>query len=156
MICPLVGIGLTETLNSGWAKAHSSHPLAALLVYICMSVLDKSDSTFWQDFLYYLNNLFLVSNSRAFPWRRNWIHRQPRWLNLKMLRDEFELEFFGSSEPELWKFQAKLGHFNFRAETELTILTICMSKNSKFLTYLPILLLYHDSNQLHAHLLEFM
>ena len=31
--------------------------------------------------------------------------------------------------------QAELGHFNFRAETELTILTICMSKNSKFLTY---------------------
>ena len=40
-------------------------------------------------------------------------------------RDEFELEFSGSS-------RAKLGHFNFRAETELTILTICMSKNSKF------------------------
>ena len=56
------------------------------------------------------------------------------------------------SEPS----QAELGHFNFRAETELTILTICMSKNSKFLTYFPILLLYHDSNQFHAHLLEFM
>ena len=52
--------------------------------------------------------------------------------------------------------QAKLGHFNFRAETEQTILTIRMSKNSKFLTYFPILLLYHDSNQFHAHLLEFM
>ena len=52
--------------------------------------------------------------------------------------------------------QAELGHFNFRAETELTILTIWMSKNSKFLTYFPILLLYHDSNQFHAHLLEFM
>ena len=39
-------------------------------------------------------------------------------------RDEFELEFSGSSEPELWRFRAKpsraeLGHFNFRAETEL-------------------------------------
>ena len=56
------------------------------------------------------------------------------------------------SQPSL----AKLGHFNFRAETELTILTICMSKNSKFLTYFPILLLYHDFNQFHAHLLEFM
>ena len=32
------------------------------------------------------------------------------------------------SEPS----RAELGHFNFRAETELTILTICMSKNSKF------------------------
>ena len=25
---PLVGIGLSETANSGWAKAHSAHPLA--------------------------------------------------------------------------------------------------------------------------------
>ena len=56
------------------------------------------------------------------------------------------------SEPS----RAELGHFNFRAETELTILTICMSKNSKFLTYFPILLLYHDSNQFHDHLFEFM
>jgi hypothetical protein len=36
------------------------------------------------------------------------------------------------SEP----IQAQLGHFNFRAETELTILTICMSKNCKFLLLL--------------------
>ena len=73
--------------------------------------------------------------------------------------DEFELEFSGSSEPVLWRFRAELsraGHFNFRAETELTILTICMSKNSKFFTYFPILLLYHDSNQFHDHLFEFM
>ena len=52
--------------------------------------------------------------------------------------------------------RAELGHFNFRAETELTILTTCMSKNSKFLAYFPLFLLYHDSNQFHAHLLEFM
>jgi hypothetical protein len=26
--CALVGIGLTETPNSGWAKAHPAHPLA--------------------------------------------------------------------------------------------------------------------------------
>ena len=31
---------------------------------------------------------------------------------------------------------AELGHFNFRAETELTIPTICMSKNHKFLLLL--------------------
>ena len=54
------------------------------------------------------------------------------------------------SEPS----RAELGHSNFRAETELTILTICMSKNSKFLTYFPILLLYHDCNQFHDHLFE--
>ena len=32
------------------------------------------------------------------------------------------------SEPS----RAELGYFNFRAETELTIVTICISKNSKF------------------------
>ena len=32
-----------------------------------------------------------------------------------------ELEFSGSSRAELWSFRAELGHFNFRAETELTI-----------------------------------
>ena len=31
IICPLVLIGLTEPLNSGWAKAHPAHPLAASL-----------------------------------------------------------------------------------------------------------------------------
>jgi len=37
------------------------------------------------------------------------------------------------SEPS----RAELGHFNFRAETELTIPTICMSKNRNFfLTHL--------------------
>ena len=56
------------------------------------------------------------------------------------------------SEPS----QAELEYFNFRAETELTILTLCMSKNSKFLTYFQILLLCHDSDKFHAHLLEFM
>ena len=69
------------------------------------------------------------------------------------IRDGFELEFSGSSEPELWRFRAEPGCFNFRAETELTIMTICMSKNSKFLTFFPILLLYHDFNQFHAHLI---
>ena len=67
IICPLVGIGLTETPNSGWAKAHLAHPLAASLVYICMSVLDKPDSAFWEDFLYYLNNLFLSFLSKDIP-----------------------------------------------------------------------------------------
>ena len=45
-----------------------------------------------------------------------WCHRLP-------IRDVFELEFSGWSEPKLWMFQAepfKLGHFNFWAETELT------------------------------------
>ena len=28
--------------------------------------------------------------------------------------------------------RTELGHFNFRTETKLTALTICMSKNSKF------------------------
>ena len=45
--------------------------------------------------------------------------------------------------------RAKLEHFNFRAETELTFPSICMSK----VFYYPILLVYHDSNQFHDHLL---
>ena len=46
--------------------------------------------------------------------------------------DEFELVFSSSSRAMKVPSQAELRHFNFRAETELTILTICMSKNSKF------------------------
>ena len=46
--------------------------------------------------------------------------------------DEFELEFFSSSQAMKVPSQAKLGHFNLQAETELKILTICMSKNGKF------------------------
>ena len=30
---PLIGIGLTETPNSGWAKAHPAHPLTASLQF---------------------------------------------------------------------------------------------------------------------------
>ena len=73
-------------------------------------------------------------------------------------RDEFELEFFRLKRARAVKFpsRAELGHFNFRDETKLTILTICMSKNSKFLTYFPILLQYHDSNQFYVHLHEYM
>ena len=42
----------------------------------------------------------------------------------------YQLAFWGldsRDEFELWRFRAELGHFNFRAETELTIPTICMS-----------------------------
>ena len=53
-------------------------------------------------------------------------------------RDEFELEFCSLSKPELWKFRAELGHINFWAETELTILTICMSKSINFVPLSPL------------------
>ena len=33
IICPLVVIGLAELPNSGWAKAHPAHPLAASLEF---------------------------------------------------------------------------------------------------------------------------
>ena len=37
MICPLVVLEFTELPNSGWAKAHAAHLLAALLHYaICL------------------------------------------------------------------------------------------------------------------------
>ena len=35
--------------------------------------------------------------------------------------DEFELKFSELSQAKLKGFRAELGHFNFRAETELTI-----------------------------------
>ena len=36
------------------------------------------------------------------------------------------------AQVELWRFRAELGHFNFGAETQLTIQTKCMWKNSDF------------------------
>ena len=36
-----------------------------------------------------------------------------------LISDEPELEFSGSRRAELERFRAELGHFNFRAETEL-------------------------------------
>ena len=85
-------------------------------------------------------------------------------------RDESENNIYNLVMSSSWNFparaspscegsepsQAELGHFNFRAETELTILTICVSKNCKFLTYFPILLLYHNSNQFQVHISDFM
>ena len=43
--------------------------------------------------------------------------------------DEFELKFPELIRAKLERFRAELGHFNFRAETELTI---CTSVSSKF------------------------
>jgi hypothetical protein len=56
------------------------------------------------------------------------------------IRDEFELEFYGLSEPELGSepIRAKPGDFNFRAETELKLRT----------TNFQIFYQYHDYNQL--------
>ena len=50
-------------------------------------------------------------------------------------RDEFRAGIFQLERARAVKFlsRAEHGQFNFRAETELTILTICRSKNSKFL-----------------------
>ena len=69
--------------------------------------------------------------------------------------------FFRLKWARAMKFpsRAELGHFNFQAETELTIPTI---KNHKFyLTHFPpkFLLsevLYHDFNQFHDHLSELL
>ena len=45
-----------------------------------------------------------------------YVHTKPKLGPI--YRDEFELEFSGSSKPEV-PSQAELGHFNFQAETEL-------------------------------------
>ena len=43
-----------------------------------------------------------------------------RWVEWVIISDEFELKFLGSSRAERVLSRAELGHFNFRAETELT------------------------------------
>jgi hypothetical protein len=48
--------------------------------------------------------------------------------------------------------RAELGHFNFRAETELTICTSLCCKFFKFPNFASI----QDSNQFHDHLPEFL
>ena len=61
---------------------------------------------------------------------QSFTHSEPEYIKIKrqVSRDEFELEFSGSSKPKLWSFRAEPGHFNFRAETELTIPTIKKSQ----------------------------
>ena len=44
IINPLVVIGLTELPNSGWAKVHPDHPLAASLWYIVRNSIKGGDS----------------------------------------------------------------------------------------------------------------
>ena len=68
-------------------------------------------------------------------------------------RDEFELEFSGSS-CEVTKPRA--GALQFSSWNRADNIDNMYAKKSKFLTYFPILLLYHDSNQFHAHLLTWI
>ena len=106
----------------------------------------------WSSAIYSTMSAKLKNTSLVF----RLLHLHNHWILIS--RDEFELEFYSSSSPsceESELSQAELGHFIFRAETELTVLTICMPKNSKFLTYFPILLLYHDSNQFQLVLANF-
>ena len=68
--------------------------------------------------------------------------------------DEPEMEFSSLSQAELWRFRAELGHFDFRAETELQ-----PSWTEIFLThfspkFLLSEVLYHDFNQIHDNLPE--
>ena len=51
------------------------------------------------------------------------------YINAPYASDEFELKLPELSRAEKVPSRAKLGHFNFRAETKLTI---CISISSKF------------------------
>ena len=57
-----------------------------------------------------------------------WILIKERSLMTSHIRvgssDELEPEFSSSSKPEPWRCRAELGHFNFRAETELNMYII--------------------------------
>ena len=57
---------------------------------------------------------------------------------------------YEGSEPS----QAELGHFNFRAESELTKYHNFFLPIFSPIFYYQILLVYHDSYQFHDHLLE--
>ena len=61
-----------------------------------------------------------------------------------MNSDEPELEFSGSSRAELWRFRAELGHFNFRAETELTSDSMYVKKLQNYIENLLILDFFHN------------
>ena len=63
--------------------------------------------------------------------------------------DEPELEFSGSRRAELWRFraepsQAELGHFYFRAETELTSDSMYVKKSQHYIENLLILDFFHN------------
>ena len=66
--------------------------------------------------------------------------------------DGFELEFSGSSEPELWKFRAessRAGALQFSSWNRAEIFLRTTIKFPKFYQY-------HDYNQLHDNLYEFI
>ena len=58
--------------------------------------------------------------------------------------DEPELEFSGSSRAMKVPSQAKLGHFNFRAETELTSDNMYVKKSQNYIENLLILDFFHN------------
>ena len=57
---PLVGIGLTELSNSGWAKTHPAHPLAASLILGLALHADMIQITdlhlFYRDWIFILSD----------------------------------------------------------------------------------------------------
>ena len=66
--------------------------------------------------------------------------------------DEFELEFSGSSEPELWSFRvdpSQAGALQFSSWNRAEIFLRTTIKFSKFYKY-------HDYNQWHDNLYEFI
>ena len=61
-----------------------------------------------------------------------------------LLSDEPELEFSGSSQAMKVPSRAELGHFNFRAETELTSDSMYVKKSQNYIENLLILDFFHN------------
>ena len=106
------------------------------------------------------NRLFAEAATKEFLLKSDWNYVPQEGFHQTTTvndSDEFELEFSGSSEPELWMFRAKpsqaeLGHFNLRAETELNFFQELQS-NFQISTSVMIIT---NSNQLHDYLFEFI
>ena len=64
IICPLLGVGLTELPNSGWAKTHPAHPLTASLSITMYTYVELRGNLF-QGFLFLSPLQVLFTNVRA-------------------------------------------------------------------------------------------
>ena len=70
-----------------------------------------------------------------------------------VISDEPKLEYSGSSRATKVPSRAELGHFDFRAESELTKYRNFFFPSFSPSLYYQILLVYHDSNQFNDNLL---
>ena len=64
--------------------------------------------------------------------------------------------FPARASPSYEGFQTELGHFNFRAETELKFFQALIKNYNQISQFSTSIMIITNSNQLHDHLYEFM